>query len=309
MRYIKLQLILALASSAFAENQISIPAGDEGLVTYQAAPLEQPAGGENFKGSNFIHPLKTPSGFILTDSQPKDHLHHFGLWWPWKYIELDGRKILCWELQQKDGIVVAKENERTENGLITKSVYINRKALGGSNVILNETTDITVSDIMDAPAPGYYLDLKIKQQVAGDNPVTVSKYRYSGLGYRGTELWNIDNSSILTSEGADRETANGKQAHWIRVEGTNGEGGTAGILFMGHPGNHNHPEKLRTWNKHYNGAIFVNFNPVMDEPWTFEPGKSYTREYRLFVYDGSLTVDDAEKVWQAYAQSSSSAKE
>ncbi|HKK17580.1 MAG TPA: DUF6807 family protein, partial [Opitutales bacterium] len=88
---------------------------------------------------------------------------------------------------------------------------------------------------------------------------------------------------------------------WIRVEGANGEGGTAGVLIMGHPDNHSHPEKLRTWNKHYNGAIFVNFNPVMAEPWTFEPGETYTRKYRLFVYDGELSRADADWLWDQYA--------
>jgi len=112
----------------------------------------------------------------------------------------------------------------------------------------------------------------------------------------------MENSTLLTSEGAKRPTANGKQARWTRVEGTNGKGGTAGLLMMGATSNHNHPERLRTWNKHYNGAIFVNFNPVMGESWTFEPGTTYTREYRLFVYDGTLSVKAAEQLWKAYAE-------
>jgi sialate O-acetylesterase len=279
----------------------SVSVGKNNLVSYQAAPLFAPVGGSKFKGSNFIHPLKTPSGFVITDSQPKDHAHHFGLWWPWKYIELDGRKILCWELQNGDGVVEAKSNKATANGLITESVYIDRKAPGGPQARLNETTEITVSDIMDAPAKGYYLDLKIDHKVAGDQPIKINKYRYSGLGFRGTALWNMETSTLLTSEGAKRPTANGEQARWIRIEGTNGKGGTAGVLMMGAPSNHSHPEKLRTWDKHYNGAIFVNFNPVMGEPWIFEPGKTYTRDYRLFVYDGSLTAAAAEQLWQKYS--------
>ena len=38
------------------------------LMKYQDAPLENPKGGEKFKVSNFIHPLKTPSGFTVTAS-------------------------------------------------------------------------------------------------------------------------------------------------------------------------------------------------------------------------------------------------
>jgi hypothetical protein len=39
----------------------------------------------------------------------------------------------------------------------------------------------------------------------------------------------------------------------------------------------------------------------MGEPWIFEPGKTYTREYRLFVYDGELSRADADWIWEKYA--------
>jgi len=282
-------------------NRVSIPVEGKDLVDYQTAPILEPRGGAAFKGSNFIHPLKTPAGFTVTDSQPGDHLHHFGLWWPWKYIEHAGRKILCWELQNGDGLVEAQSYESTPNGLLTRSVYIDRKAPGGPQIRLHENTEIRVSDIVREPATGYHLDLIIQHEVAGEAPITINKYRYSGLGYRGSADWNIDNSTLLTSEGANRANSNATTARWVRVEGSNGQGGTAGVLIMSHSSNHAHPEKIRTWNKHYNGAIFVNFNPVMDEPWIFQPGETYTRKYRLFVYDGTLSATDADWLWQQYA--------
>ncbi len=64
------------------KQKLTIKLNQAELLSYQQQPLVDPIGGEKFKGSNFIHPLKTLSGFTLTQSQPKDHLHHFGLWWP-----------------------------------------------------------------------------------------------------------------------------------------------------------------------------------------------------------------------------------
>lgn len=285
------------------QSRIVLPVAGEALLTYQAAPLMDPAGGDAFAGSNFIHPLKTPSGFTVTHSEPKDHFHHFGLWWPWKYIEFEGRKILTWELQRGDGIVEAESSQLSPDGLITHSVYIDRKAPTGPQVRLHETTRIRVSDLVPASTRGrgYYLDLEIDHAVAGKSPVTVSTYRYSGLGFRGSALWNAGNSTLLTSSGADRYDANSSAARWVRIEGTNGEDGTAGVLMMSHPANHAHPEKVRTWDTQHGGAIFVNFNPVMDQPWTFEPGKIYTRNYRLFIYDGILTAEAAGEMWRTYA--------
>jgi hypothetical protein len=70
--------------------------------------------------------------------------------------------------------------------------------------------------------------------------------------------------------------------------------------MMGHPTNHAHPELLRTWDKPHNGAVFANFNPVQQASWNFEPGQDYVRRYRVFVYDGTLTKDQADGLWKGY---------
>jgi len=283
------------------DGAVALSVDGQPLVHYQARPLENPQGGNRFRGSNFIHPLKTPSGFVLTQIQPRDHLHHFALWWPWKYVESEGRKVLFWELQGGDGIIRAQGATAAGGGLAARSVYIDRKAPGGPRTLLTETANITTSPIVDEPARGYNLDLEIIHEVAGDKPLTVSKYRYSGFALRGTKAWNVKNSTILTSAGKTRDEANFTSARWVRVEGDTDAGATAGVILMSRPDNHAHPEKLRTWDRQHGGAVFINFNPVQDASWTFHPGKSYTRHYRLFVYDGAVTPDQAEALWKAYA--------
>jgi hypothetical protein len=87
----------------------------------------------------------------------------------------------------------------------------------------------------------------------------------------------------------------------VRIEGAAKENSTAGVLMMSRPDNHNFPERLRTWDsKTHNGAIFINFNSVQDKPWQLLPGKQYTRRYRLFIYDGSISAEQAEDLWQKY---------
>jgi hypothetical protein len=296
-----LALLLALPGALTGKEQMPLLVGEKELAIYQAAPLSEPKGGDKFKGSNFIHPLKTPSGFVVTDSQPKDHLHHFGLWWPWKFIEVEGRKILCWELQNGDGMVEAQEASALDQGLMARSLYIDRKAPDGPTPRLEEKTRLTTSGVMESPASGYYLDMEITMRVVGNKPVTISKYRYSGLGYRATAAWNKESSTVLTSEDKDRSNSNGTRARWVQAQGKTDSDTMAGVLIMGHPANHDHPEKIRTWNEHYNGAIFVNFNPVMEQAWTFEPGKDYTRRYRLFIYDGTVSKEEADALWAEYA--------
>jgi len=302
MKFLIMPVLAGLVGfTAVAEERLVVKVDDKVLITYQAEPMSNPKGGDKFAGSNFIHPLKTPSGFVVTDLQPSDHLHHFGLWWPWKYIEVDGRKVLCWELQKQDGIIQAQGAKRTAEGFSSKSIYVDRKASGGPVTLLNETLNARVSSIMDKPAKGYNLDLEIIHEVAVDKPLTVSKYRYSGFSIRGTPLWNKDNSTVVTSEGIAYDKSNSTRARWVRIEGAATEGRTAGLLMMSHTGNQDHPEMLRTWNpRMMKGAVFVNFNTVQVKPWIFKPGIKYIRNFRVFVYDGKLSVEKSEQLWKKY---------
>lgn len=294
-------LMLSVPACLAGQSKAVISLDGAELVVYQSAPLTNPKGGEIFQGSNFIHPLKTPSGFTVTDFQPDDHLHHFGLWWPWKYLEIEGRQILFWELQRGEGIVQAVQADPLPGGLLTQSVYLDRKASGGVRVRLSEHTRIVAGPVVDNPVRGYPLDLEITQRVVGDAPVVVSQYRYSGFGFRGTPLWKLENSHLLTSAGHERPDANGTPARWVRAEGQTDADAWAGTLLMSHPENHAYPEKIRTWNQQHGGSIFVNFNPVMDASWTLQPGQSYRRRYRVFVYDDRLSTEAAEALWQNYA--------
>lgn len=50
------------------------------------------------------------------------------------------------------------------------------------------------------------------------------------------------------------------------------------------------------------GAIFINFNSAQEESWTFLPGRKYTRRYRLFIYDGTVSAKQAETLWNVYME-------
>lgn len=297
-----LALCISLAATGAEKKDGALVLSTEGraLLAYQYLPLENPKGGAKFKASNFIHPLKTPAGFGVTQVQPDDHLHHFGLWWPWKQIKIEDRTINTWELQNGEGLIQSREVTPTKTGFVAESDYIDRTAPGGPIVVLKETAAVDKVDFRTDSARGYYLDIDIAQRCATEHPVEVVQYRYSGFSIRAAPEWNKDNSSILTSEGKDRYAANFTRATWFLAEGAAGEGKTAGVLMMGAPKNHAHPELLRTWDNQHNGAVFANFNPVQEASWTFEPGGEYTRRYRVFVYDGVLTKAQAHRLWEEY---------
>ena len=66
---------------------------------------------------------------------------------------------------------------------------------------------------------------------------------------------------------------------------------------MGHPSNHEFPEPMRLWPDR---DIFFNFCPVQQKDWVLEPGKDYVFRYRLAVYNGQRTAEQAENYWQDF---------
>jgi len=289
-------------------GQLAVLEGDHAGLTYQTGRCVTPKGGERFASSDFIHPLRTPAGFVLTDFQPNDHLHHLGLWWPWKYLKVDGRQINCWEMQRGEGHVEARKVSRKEvdhgtASFTVEGVYTDRKAPGGPVTLLEETDDVTVTRQTAATYDGYLIDLKITHRCAVQKPIEIEKYNYSGFCFRGTPMWSTNNSTLLTSEGHDRDHSQATQARWVLVQGQAAKAAKAGILLMSHPANPSHPELLRTWDsKAVKGNVFVNFNPVQKESILLKPGTDLVRRYRVFAFDGTLSQAEADALWKVFAQ-------
>lgn len=299
----------AIMGASLADEEFVLSHDDRELLRYQVTPMTNPTGGERFAGSAFIHPLNTPAGFNLTNANAgSHHLHHFGLWWPWKYVAVDGRRFNSWELQQGQGMVRGREIVSHTAGpaytaFVARSDIIDRHNYDEEKVILHETVRVRQWQPMEQPAHGYLLDITIEHTPAVDKPVEIVRYRYSGFCIRGTRHWTNDNSTVLTSEGKDRDNSNATRARWVRVAGTTPDDGKAGLVMMTHPDNPDFPELLRTWNsRQHNGSIFINFNPVQQQSLTIAPDQTMTRQYRLFIYDGELTAAQADQLWQNYAK-------
>jgi hypothetical protein len=78
---------------------------------------------------------------------------------------------------------------------------------------------------------------------------------------------------------------------------------------MSTPSNYNFPEQLRIWPTGQGAGaapagtenVYINFNPAQEQDWVLRPGGSYTLKYRMFVYDGTMSAERAEALWQSYS--------
>ena len=277
-------------------------------IRYQFAPIPAPPGASPlYARGGFIHPIWSPAGEVLTRVQPPDHYHHVGLWNPWTRTEFEGRKIDFWNLADGQGTVrvqsvLSTVSDAVFGGFHSVQEHVDLKAPGGPKVALEEEWQVGVW-AADAGSDAWLVDFVSTLSCATDSPLTIEKYRYQGFGFRATASWDDETATLLTSEGKDKSDGNATRARWCDVRGP-GKDGPAGIVFMSHPGNFNHPEQIRIWPTGMNEGkenVFFNFNPAQDRDWRLEPGRNYTLRYRMLVYDGTVDVQQAEQAWRDFA--------
>ncbi|WP_160150067.1 PmoA family protein [Parabacteroides sp. Marseille-P3160] len=274
------------------------------ILQYNYVWMDPPEGvDKSFGRSGFIHPAYTPSGYILTRIQPKDHYHHYGIWNPWTHVLYDGTMYDLWNLGDKKGTVRARKIEKIYKGEVFSGYEASLDhyifSTVGEKIIMDELWNVKAWN-----TPGGFLwDFESTLHPSTVLPIILKEYRYAGFSFRATEDWTKDNCEMLTSEGYERPEIDGTTARWIYVNG-NTKQGRSGLLFLSNPHNYNSPEPLRIWNEKANGGrgdAFINFAPTKNKDWTLLPGKQYKLRYRVLTYDGTMTKEHAEQLWKDYA--------
>ncbi len=263
-----------------------------------------------YKRSAYIHPLWSPGGEILTNIQPKDHYHHYGIWSPWTKTHINDREIDYWNLGKGEGTVrfanmIDSYSGELFAGFSSLHEHLDFGAKGPDRATMLETWKIRSWDTFsDRSERMIDYHSNFYNNIA--DTIIFNAYRYGGgLAFRATPKWNKKTCTVLTSEGKTRKNADGERARWCIVEGASSvKEGRSGILFLSHPFNYDHPEALRIWPKDAaggTGELMFDYCPTRLKDWIIEPGKNYQLNYRMIVYDGKMTAERAEMYWNGFA--------
>lgn len=287
------------------DSFLQIQLGGRKVLRYNSAIVPPPEGvSPLYARSGFIHPLWSPQGAVLTKINPKDHLHHMGIWMPWTKTIFEGREVDFWNLNEGEGTVrfvkfISTASGAVYGGFRAQQEHVDLKAPGGEKVALDETWDVRVYNL-GGPEKGYWLwDFVSTQRCATESPLYQLKNRYGGLGFRGAGEWSGKNASYLTSEGRTRKDGHATRGRWCDMAGRLSGKDWAGVTIMSYPENFRHPEPMRIWPK---GQVFFNFAPSQMGDWVMEPGRDYVFRYRFYVHEGKIVVADAERLWNDFAE-------
>ena len=274
--------------------------GGKHVLRYNYGHVPPPAGVDPVFGrSGYLHPVWTPEGSILSNDVPKNHLHHHGIWFPWTSSEFEGRPSDFWNSGSKQGKVEGVKVESTESGPVFGGFtathrFVNLNGPDGPKTALNETWQVRVYGVGDR----FVFDLVSTQTCATDQPLVIKKYRYGGLGFRGSIDWEgKEGVAFLTSEGKTRANGHETTARWCTMTGKV-SGKEASIGFLCHPSNFRAPQNMRI----HPDEPFFNWAPSQAGDFSIEPGKPYVSRYRFIVASGPLSAEAMEREWKAYAE-------
>ncbi len=280
-------------------KHLVVSAGGKDVIRYNYGHVPPPAGvNPVFGRSGYVHPVWTPDGRVISNDVPPKHLHHHGIWFPWTSSEFEGRPSDFWNSGSKQGKVECVKVDATVSGpvfaaLTARHRFVNLNAPEGPKTALHETWELRVYNVSDR----FLFDLVSTQTCATDQPLVIRKYRYGGLGFRGSGDWEgKDGVAFLTSEGKTRANGHETTARWCTMTGKVG-GKEASIGFLCHPSNFRAPQNMRI----HPDEPFFNWAPSQAGDFSIEPGKPYVSRYRFVVAAGPLSTADMDAAWKAYA--------
>lgn len=284
------------------EEDIKFSYNNKPIVVYQSKG-QLPEGVDSvYLRGGYLHPVYSPSGKIITDDYAWNHLHHHGIWTAYTRTVFQGRTPDFWNMGGRKGKVDFKELGKLDYGPVYAALEAKHdyEDLSGDEdvVALNEKWKLKVYAIEGMDEKAFHVfDLKIDQECATDSTLFLPNYHYGGLGFRGHEAWNGEDSTIfLTSTGRTRSDGHATQSDWCHIGGLI-DGELAGISIFSHPDNFRHPQPMRI---HPNEPFFC-YSPSQEGLWMIKPGENYEARYRFMVYDGEPDVQLIQSMWQDFA--------
>lgn len=287
------------------ERSLAISVGKQDIVRYwtDERPLPRADLDSIYLRGGYLHPVRTPSGRIVTGDYAEDHPHHHGIWSSWTKTEFRGRTPDFWNVQDGTGDVVPITVDSTWSGPVHAGLQARHRYVDHSAdqpvTALYEQWGLRVYDVspVNGETPYHVFDLRVVQTTASSSPLTLLPYHYGGVAVRGPDAWyGPKNAHFLTAAGKDRSTGNETRARWTYIGGAV-DNEQAGLAMLSHPQNWRAPQPVRI---HPEMPYFC-FAPSQVGRWSIRPGSPYVARYRFVVFDGAPSPPALDRLWTDYA--------
>jgi hypothetical protein len=289
-------------------DRIRVTLRSKPVLEYVKTERQVPEGIEpHFRRSGYIHPVFTPTGQEISGDFPADHAHQHALFFAWTKAEFDGKKVDFWNQAKDLGKIEFREvvNLTREEQQVAFSVK-HAFTVGAGDQKVDALHEIWTVTVHHTPEDHFLFDVESVQECASSKPLNLPEYHYGGMSFRGNYEWlkEKDDHSIhpgnvvyLTSDGKDRWDGNHTRVNWVAFSGRIGGQDASAAVFCS-PKNFRAPQHVRI---HPNKPYFC-FAPMVDGPFTIEPGQKYMSRYRYLVTSKATDLNMIQEQWNEYAK-------
>lgn len=285
--------------------QISMKKTDDGILITEnnQAVFQYNTVHKSMKGdytrTNYIHPLYSLKGKVLTEDFPSDHPHQRGIFWAWHQVWIGDKRIGDpWDISHFEQSIEEVEFMKQVNGTAIVRTEVNWlsdlwKKDGRELPYLKERTSITIW-----PKVGQYrkIDFEIRL-LALENDLRLGGSE-NEAGYGGFSVRMILPDDVTFSGPAGVVKPDQNAVHslgFVNVSGSfEPENKAGGIVIVDHAGNPGYPQSwiLRDKNSMQNAAWPGN------ETVTISTTEPLILKYTLLVYSGKMNARKIGKIMQ-----------
>ncbi len=242
------------------------------------------------EGRPFFHPLSLPSGRILTDLRPPDHVWHLGYWFSWKYVN----GVNYWEpadpgrrgCEPEGRTRVTRRDVDVDGPACRVRLRLEYGPRGSGDAVLSEARDVEI--VPHGADGGYSITARHRFTALADVTLgrtpphgSVASGRWGG-GYAGATLRLAPDVAASfavrgSSGGATPAECTARETGWLDFsDPETGEGVEFAQLEA--------PASARFYL--WPDSRMVNPSPVYAEPLSLRKGETLDLAYRLRVRAG-----------------------
>lgn len=276
---------------------IEISEGSSKVLFYQIKPKSLNG---KYERTNYVHPLYSLNGNVLTEDFPEDHPHHRGIFWAWHQIIYKAKQIadgwscenILWQVAHSD--IDRKKNQLSlDNEVLWKS-----SLLGGEPTpIIRENSRITVHGASE----GYrIIDFDIRLSALTDDLKIGGSDDPKGYGGFSVRIKLPDDILFVSrDQKVQAQELAVTAGPWMDLYGSleGKDFPESGLAIFSHPSNPGFPEPwiLRSaksmQNSAYPGRVPVELTRA-----------GIRLQYRVVIHEKTIAPPAIEKLYQEYSR-------
>ena len=280
------------------EDSLSLTEHGRPVYTFQLTPKSLDG---KLPRANYLHPVYSPGGTLLTEDFPADHLHHRGIFWAWHQIRVNGVGVadswVCQDIEWRTSKEVSLSHGLRSDENSARLEVLREWAVGSdARHIVREHVLITAHRL-DARF-GRRLDFTLRLLALVDGVTLGGSDDVKGYGGFSPRIRLAEDVRFHSRDGeVEPEKTAVAAGPWLDMTETL-EDRFTGMTMMVHP---SHPDFPLKW-------ILRSKRSMQNPQWPGRTPVPLSRErdtvlrYRLLLHDLPLSTKELETEWRRYSE-------